>query len=220
VLSRYTFLSGVVIVDSDFFVEIGRMGKTAFNSLVQEIKHCTLCSDHLPAGYNPVFRADPGAVILIAGQAPGRRVHETGIPFNDPSGDRLRSWMGIDREQFYDATRIAIIPMGFCYPGTGQRGDLPPRPECAEQWHEKLLAHLPNIQLVLAIGQYAQAYHLKGTRKSNLTQTVVHWQEYWPAFLPLPHPSPRNNLWLRRNPWFEREVIPALQDQVGKLLSL
>ncbi len=195
------------------------MSKTTFSSLIQSIKKCTICASELPAGCNPVFRADPDAVILVAGQAPGRRVHETGIPFNDPSGDRLRTWMGIERELFYDATKIAIVPMGFCYPGTGQRGDLPPRPECAEQWHEKLLAQLPNIQLTLTIGQYAQAYHLAGIRKSTLTKTVQNWQQYWPAHLPLPHPSPRNNLWLRRNPWFEQQVIPVLQQRIQQLLQ-
>ena len=195
------------------------MSKTTFSSLVKEIKSCTLCEAQLPYGCNPVFRADPEAVILVAGQAPGRRVHETGIPFNDPSGDRLRSWMGINREQFYDTSQIAIIPMGFCYPGTGKRGDLPPRPECAEQWHERLLAELPNVQLVLTIGQYAQAYHLAESRKKTLTQTVANWQQYWPERMPLPHPSPRNNLWLRRNPWFEQELIPVLQRRVQQLLT-
>ncbi|WP_428606936.1 uracil-DNA glycosylase family protein [Sedimenticola sp.] len=195
------------------------MSKQRFVSLVDQINNCTICAAHLPMGANPVFRADPKAVILVAGQAPGRRVHETGIPFNDPSGDRLRLWMGVTREQFYDVRRIAILPMGFCYPGTGKNGDLPPRAECAPQWREQLLAHLPNIRLVLAIGQYAQAWHLGAERKSNLTETVKHWQHFGPGLLPLPHPSPRNNLWLRRNPWFEEEVIPHLQQRVGELMA-
>lgn len=194
------------------------MPRSSFASLIQQVRDCTLCAGQLPLGANPVFRADPGAVILVAGQAPGRRVHETGIPFNDPSGDRLRSWMGLEREQFYDLSRVAILPMGFCYPGTGKSGDLPPRPECARQWREQLLARLPDIRLVLAIGQYAQAWHLGPARKASLTETVRHWRDYWPALLPLPHPSPRNNRWLSRNPWFEQEVIPVLRQRVGELL--
>ncbi|MCW8889228.1 MAG: uracil-DNA glycosylase family protein [Sedimenticola sp.] len=196
------------------------MTHTPFASLIQSIKDCTTCEPELPAGCRPVLQANPRAVILVAGQAPGRRVHETGVPFNDPSGDRLRSWMGIDRDRFYDETKMAIIPMGFCYPGTGSRGDLPPRSECASQWHEKLLAALPAIQLTLVIGQYAQAYHLAGARKSTVTETVRQWREYWPQRLPLPHPSPRNNLWLRKNPWFEQEVIPVLQARVAQLLNV
>lgn len=195
------------------------MSKQRFSTLVQQVSDCTLCAEHLPLGAKPVFRADPRAVILVAGQAPGRRVHETGIPFNDPSGDRLRIWMGLDREQFYDVSRVAILPMGFCYPGTGKSGDLPPRPECAPQWREQLLAQLPRIRLVLAIGRYAQAWHLGTDRKTNLTETVRHWRDYWPALLPLPHPSPRNNRWLSQNPWFEAEVIPLLQQRVGELMA-
>ena len=195
------------------------MKKETFTSLTNQINSCTICAEALPLGCNPVFRADPSAVILVAGQAPGKRVHETGVPFNDPSGDRLRIWMGLDREQFYDVKRVAIIPMGFCYPGTGKSGDLPPRTECAVQWRGVLLSHLPNIKLVLAIGQYAQAYHLGVERKRNLTETVRNWQSYWPGLLPLPHPSPRNNIWLKRNPWFEAEVIPVLQQRVRNLIS-
>lgn len=195
------------------------MSKQRFSTLIQQVSDCTLCAAHLPLGPKPVFRADPRALILVAGQAPGRRVHETGIPFNDPSGDRLRLWMGLSREQFYDVERVAILPMGFCYPGTGKSGDLPPRPECAPQWRHQLLAQLPHIQLVLAIGQYAQAWHLGSDRKKNLTETVRHWRDYWPALLPLPHPSPRNNRWLSQNPWFEAEVVPLLQQQVKALLT-
>ena len=195
------------------------MKDDTFAALVDRIHHCTRCSEQLPHEPRPVFLADPAATILVAGQAPGRRVHETGIPFNDPSGDRLREWMGVSREQFYDTSRVAIIPMGFCYPGTGKSGDLPPRPECAEAWREVLLAQLPNIRLVLAIGQYAQAWHLEGKRERNLTETVRNWRAYWPDCLPLPHPSPRNNLWLKRNPWFEEMVIPVLRARVAELLS-
>jgi uracil-DNA glycosylase len=154
------------------------------------------------------------AEIMIVGQAPGTRVHATGIPWNDPSGDRLRSWMGVDKETFYNPARFAILPMGFCYPGKGKSGDLPPRPECAKAWREKLHAELPNIRFTLLIGQYAQAYYLGNKRKKTLTETVKHWQDYLPEFLPLPHPSPRNYYWLKKNSWFEEEVVPALQQTI------
>lgn len=156
------------------------------------------------------------ARILIAGQAPGRRVHESGIPFDDVSGDRLRDWLGIDRDTFYDATRIAILPMGFCYPGTGKNGDLPPRPECAPAWREQLLAAMPEVRLTLVLGQYAQAWHLEG--RATVTAAVLDWKRYWPSALPLPHPSPRNQRWLARNRWFEAEVLPMLRRRVGRLL--
>ncbi|WP_256324890.1 uracil-DNA glycosylase family protein [Nitrosomonas sp. Nm132] len=158
------------------------------------------------------------ARILIAGQAPGKRVHETGIPFNDPSGDRLRAWLGISCETFYDPRQVAILPMGFCFPGTGQSGDLPPRPECALAWRAALLSYLKNLQFTLVLGQYAQAYHLPNERAS-LTETVRAWRKNWPDIVPLPHPSPRNNLWLKRNPWFEEELIPALRARVSEVLE-
>ena len=164
------------------------------------------------------MQADPRARILIAGQAPGRRVHETGIPFDDPSGDRLREWLGISREDFYDATRIAIVPMGFCYPGTGKSGDLPPRQECAEAWREPLLSSLADIRLTLVIGQYAQRWHL--TDKSrNLTETVRAWESFGAGLIPLPHPSPRNNLWLKKNPWFTSKLLPDLKLRVQQALD-
>ena len=144
-------------------------------------------------------------------------MHESGVPFQDASGERLRAWMGVSPEVFFDASRVAILPMGFCYPGTGRSGDLPPRPECAETWREQLLASLPNLELMLAIGQYAQKYHLGLAQKGSLTETVRAWQEYWPALLPLPHPSPRNNVWLSKNPWFERTVLPRLRHRVREL---
>jgi uracil-DNA glycosylase len=156
--------------------------------------------------------------VLIAAQAPGRKVHASGVPFDDASGERLRAWMGVSREQFYDATRIAILPMGFCYPGTGGSGDLPPRPECAPAWRSALLAHLTRIELVLVIGRYAQAWHLAGQR-GTLTDAVRAWREHGPAVFALPHPSPRNNLWLKRNPWFETDVLPALRARVVALLA-
>ncbi len=190
-----------------------------FQDLLTDIKACTICVDYLPLGPRPVFQCDPAARILVAGQAPGWRVHETGIPFNDPSGDRLREWMGIDRATFYNPQKLAIIPMGFCYPGTGKSGDLPPRPECAKIWRAPVLAHLQNIELTLVIGQYAHAWHLKGQQKKNLTQTVKDWRDYWPDVLPLPHPSPRNNIWLKKNPWFENDILPPLKEKVQKVLA-
>jgi uracil-DNA glycosylase len=156
---------------------------------------------------------------LIAGQAPGRRVHETGVPFDDPSGERLRAWMGLDAATFYDPRRIAILPMGFCYPGTAKSGDLPPRPECAVEWRTKLLDLMPAVELTLLIGQYAIDWRLKTGRSETLTQTVQKWKQFWPALLPLPHPSPRNNIWLKKNPWFDAEILPTLRRQVRSLLK-
>jgi uracil-DNA glycosylase len=156
---------------------------------------------------------------LIIGQAPGIKVHESSIPWNDASGERLREWLGIDRDTFYDEKRVAIVPMGFCYPGKGKSGDLPPRPECAELWHQKVLQSLPNIQMTLLIGQYAQNYYLKNRTTKTLTETVMNWQNWAPEFLPLPHPSPRNNIWLKKNPWFEREVIPYIRKHISEHLA-
>ena len=190
-----------------------------FNKLATEIRACDICCHDLPLGPNPVFQASAKARILIAGQAPGIRVHESSIPFNDPSGDRLRDWLNVDHDSFYDQEKFAIIPMGFCYPGTGKGGDLPPRPECAATWHDRLLATLPNIQLTLVIGQYAHKYYLGKSRKNNLTETVRAWQEYQPNLIPLPHPSPRNNIWLKKNPWFDKDVIPVLQNKIRTLLG-
>lgn len=163
------------------------MNASAFLKLEQEIRACTLCSDHLPCGPRPVFQISQTAKILIVGQAPGRKVHESGVPFDDASGDRLRDWLGMDRETFYDAKRVAILPMGFCYPGTGKSGDLPPRPECAVAWREKILRELTEVSLTLVIGQYAMSWHLGSRRKATLTETVQAWREYQPDFLPLPH---------------------------------
>ncbi len=187
--------------------------------LLNEVRSCRICEDMLPLGPRPVLRASATARLLIVGQAPGTRVHATGIPWNDPSGDRLRQWLGVDRDTFYDETRIAIIPMGYCYPGRGKSGDLPPRPECAEHWLPRLLPLLPEIRLTLLIGQYAQAHYLKDRRKDSLTETVRAWKEYAPEFLPLPHPSPRNIRWFRTHPWFENEVVPELRRRSGKLLN-
>jgi uracil-DNA glycosylase len=187
-------------------------------SLLTEVRACELCAAHLPLGPRPVVQMHPQARILVAGQAPGRRVHETGIPFNDASGERLRGWLGVSRDVFYDARQVAILPMGFCFPGTGRSGDLPPRPECAPAWREALLSRLKNLRLTLVIGRYAQAYHLRNEGES-LTEAVRAWRSNWPHAVALPHPSPRNNLWLRRNPWFEEELLPVLRVRVSEVLA-
>jgi len=186
--------------------------------LLEAVRACTLCAEHLPLGPRPVLQVHADARILIAGQAPGNKVHQSGIPFDDASGDRLREWMGIDKEIFYDASRIAILPMGFCFPGTGKSGDLPPRKECAPAWRMQLLAQMPKIELTLIIGQYAQAWHMQDAGQSNVTDKVRAWQSVWPELLPLPHPSPRNNIWLKQNGWFAEEVLPALRERVQLVL--
>ena len=189
-----------------------------FSQLIESVRQCRICEKSLPLGPRPVLQVHPQAKILIAGQAPGRRVHESGIPFDDPSGDRLREWLGVTREVFYDETKIAILPMGFCYPGTGKSGDLPPRPECAETWRQRLLESLLQIKLTLVIGQYAQNWHLTH-KHGNLTDTVRAWQEYGPNIIPLPHPSPRNNIWLKKNPWFSESLLPSLKDLTQEALN-
>jgi len=191
---------------------------TALAKLLTEVRACALCAPHLPLGPRPVLQLHASARILIAAQAPGRKVHESGLPFNDASGERLRRWLGVAREVFYDPRRVAIVPMGLCFPGTGKSGDLPPRPECAVAWRARLLAHLENLELTLVIGQYAQAYHLPD-EDSSVTRTVRAWRSRWPHIVPLPHPSPRNNIWLNRNPWFETELIPHLQVRVAEVLA-
>lgn len=187
--------------------------------LLERIRQCQLCAAHLPLKPNPILRAHTQSRLLIVGQAPGIRVHQTGIPWNDPSGDRLRQWLNCDKKTFYDESSIAIIPMGFCYPGTGASGDLPPRKECAQHWLTPLLESLPHIQLTLLIGQYAQQHYLKNRSKKTLTDNVAFFSEYLPQYFPLPHPSPRNNLWLKRNPWFEKTVIPILRTLCSELLK-
>lgn len=191
---------------------------SSLSSLLTEVRACTRCAGHLPLGPRPVVQIRPSARILVAAQAPGKAVHETGIPFSDASGDRLRAWLGISSEVFYDSKKIAILPMGFCYPGTGRSGDLPPRPECAPAWRGPLLARLKQLQLTLVIGLYAKAYHLPDAGAS-LTEAVLAWREHWPHTMALPHPSPRNNLWLKRNPWFEKELVPVLRERVAALLA-
>ncbi|PLT27308.1 uracil-DNA glycosylase family protein [Pseudoalteromonas sp. MelDa3] len=189
------------------------------HQLIDQVSKCVICDPHLPLGARPVIQFNPNARILIAGQAPGIKVHETGVPFNDASGNRLREWLGLTRDEFYDANNIAILPMGFCYPGRGKSGDLPPRKECAPAWREQLLAALPNIELTIVLGKYAQAYHLPETKKMPLTELVKSWREYWPNYLVLPHPSPRNNIWLKKNPWFEQDVLPELDKRIATILN-
>lgn len=188
-------------------------------ALATDARACRLCAASLPAGPRPGFQVDRLARILIASQAPGRRVHASGVPFDDVSGDRLRGWMGVDRETFYDARRIAILPMGFCYPGTGPHGDLPPRAECAPAWRAPPLEHLERLELVIAVGRYAQIYHLGEASLGSLTDNVRRWRRFRPRVVPLPHPSPRNHAWLARHPWFEREVLPYLRRRVSTVLS-
>jgi uracil-DNA glycosylase len=186
--------------------------------LLREIRACRICEKHLPLGPNPVLRAGADARLLIVSQAPGIRVHATGIPWNDASGRRLREWLQMDAATFYDEQRVAIVPMGFCYPGKAGSGDAPPRPECRATWHPRLLPLLPKVQLTLLVGQYAQAYVLGARRKPTLGETVRAWRDYLPAHLPLPHPSPRNVGWFKANPWFEAEVLPVLRERVHALL--
>lgn len=185
--------------------------------VLTEARACRVCEAQLPLGCRPVLRAHGDARILVVGQAPGTKVHASGIPWDDPSGKRLRQWLGMDDGTFYDERRVAIVPMGLCYPGRGNGGDLPPRPECAPLWHPRLRAALPNIELTLLIGAYAQAHYLGPRRARTVTETVRHWQMYLPDYLPLPHPSPRNTRWLKQNPWFDAEVVPALRARVAQI---
>ncbi|MGQ4660216.1 uracil-DNA glycosylase family protein [Lysobacter sp. F6437] len=188
--------------------------------LLHDIRACRLCEAHLSHGPRPVVRAGAGARLMIVGQAPGAKVHASGVPWDDASGRRLREWLGIDADTFYDESRVAIVPMGFCYPGKAGSGDAPPRPECRATWHPRLLPLLPNVELTLLIGQYAQAYFLGTRRKGSLTTTMRAWREYLPSQLPLPHPSPRNVAWFKANPWFEGEVLPTLRERMGEVSRL
>lgn len=193
--------------------------------LVSDIRACRICIESplkkpLPHEPRPVLRVSRTARLCIVGQAPGTRVHASGTPFTDPSGDRLRDWMDVTSEEFYDASRIAIVPMGFCFPGLDAKGgDLPPRRECARRWRPDLFELMPQLELTLLVGQYAQAWHLGNARKENLTATVAAWKEYLPRFLPLPHPSWRNNAWIKKHPWFETELLPVLKREVRRLVG-
>lgn len=189
-----------------------------FPALLADVRRCTLCAAHLPLGPRPVVQLHPQARILIASQAPGKKVHLSGIPFDDASGVRLRAWMGVSDATFYDPHQVAILPMGFCYPGKGPSGDLPPRPECAPAWRQPLLDRLPHLQLTLVIGQYARAWHVPQAR-GPLTETVRQWQARWPSVVVLPHPSGRNNGWFKHNPWFDAELVPALRARVAAVLA-
>ena len=192
---------------------------TLLENILAEVHVCTVCAKHLAHAPRPVLQCSSDASILIAGQAPGRKVQESGVPFDDASGDRLRDWMGITKATFYDPEKIAILPMGFCYPGTGKSGDLPPRTECAPLWRDALMQSMPNIQLTLVIGQYALAWHMPTIPKGTLTSTVRNWRNYSDdGLLPLPHPSPRNNIWLAKNEWFAVDILPPLKEKVAALL--
>jgi uracil-DNA glycosylase len=187
--------------------------------LLCEVRACRNCEGKLPLGPRPVLQLVGTARLLIIGQAPGSKVHRSGLPWDDASGDRLREWLKLDRSAFYDAARVAILPIGFCYPGAGGNGgDQPPRPECAPLWHERLLRHLPDLQLALLVGQYAHRHYLKAERKGSLTETVKAFSEYGPRFFPLPHPSWRSPIWMRKHPWFEQVVIPEMRNAVRDLI--
>lgn len=187
-----------------------------FHELLERITHCQRCEAFLPLGPRPVIQAHQQARILIVGQAPGLKVHKSGIPWDDASGDRLRHWMGLDKDTFYNPKKVAILPMGFCYPGRGKSGDLPPRKECAPQWHPALLEHMPNIEITLLVGQYAQNAYLPTPHPKTLTDTVKQWETWAPEIIPLPHPSPRNNIWLKKNPWFEQQLVPFLAQTIHR----
>lgn len=195
----------------------GMTGRQLQN-LLTEVRACTVCDEHLPAGPRPIVQVGPSAPIVIIGQAPGRRVHESGVPWDDPSGRLLREWLGLDDEQFYDPNVVAIIPMGFCYPGSASSGDKPPRPECAPLWHDRLLSHLAEDRLDVIIGMYAQKRYV-AERAKTLTDTVAAWRSHLPNRAVLPHPSPRNRHWLTKNPWFEAEAVPAIRARVDEVLA-
>lgn len=191
----------------------------SLDSLLNDIKKCTVCEKFLPLGPRPVVSVSKKSKILIVGQAPGTKVHASGIPWDDQSGKNLRAWLGVSNEQFYNPDIFGIVPMGFCYPGKGKSGDLAPRKECAPLWHEVLLEQLPKLELVLLIGVYAQKYYLKSDAKKNLTETVLHFDEYLPKNFVLPHPSPRNAIWMKKNPWFAHDVLPELQKRTQEIIT-
>jgi uracil-DNA glycosylase len=190
----------------------------SLENLLSEIRSCRICEESLPLGPNPVVQFSRESRILIVGQTPGTKVHASGVPWDDASGRNLRKWMDINEKIFYDTSKVAIVPMGFCYPGKGKSGDLPPRAECAEAWHDKVMSHLPKLELTLLIGQYAQNYYLD-SRLNTLTETVRNWKAYQPKYFPLPHPSPRNNIWMKKNKWFGKQVLSHLKRSVKRTLS-
>ncbi len=187
--------------------------------LIEEIRGCTICKAHLPNSPKPIISVSKNAKILVIGQAPGQKVQDSGIPWNDASGKALRDWLGVSSAQFYDTNLFGIMPMGFCFPGSGKSGDLPPRKECAISWHQKVLQQMPNIQLTLLIGKYAQEYYLQKAAKENLTETVKNCTAYLPTYFPLPHPSPRNNIWMKKNEWFKVNLLPILQNKVSEIIK-
>lgn len=189
------------------------------DQLLHQIQDCNLCEKHLALGPRPIVAAHPKSKIAIIGQAPGAKVHQTGVPWDDPSGKKLREWLNVTEQQFYNKQLFALIPMGFCYPGKGKSGDLPPRPECAPKWHNPLMDQMPNLDLIILIGQYAQNHYLGDTMKKNLTETVNNYNIYLPKYFVLPHPSPRNRFWLQKNPWFGKQVLPELQKRVNALIT-
>jgi uracil-DNA glycosylase len=184
------------------------------DAILSEIRSCKVCKGLLPNAPRPIIQAGSVSKIVIIGQAPGQKVQDSGIPWDDVSGNNLRTWLGVDKQTFYDEKVFALVPMGFCFPGSGTSGDLPPRPECAPLWHQKVLTSMPEIKLTLLIGHYAQSYYLKGAAKDTLTETVKNYKEYLPTYIPLPHPSPRNNIWLKKNKWFSERVLQVLRKKV------
>ncbi len=190
------------------------------DKLLNEIRSCVVCANYLPNPPKPVVRASLTSKIVIIGQAPGQKVQNSGIPWDDQSGNELRRWLGVNKEQFYNERLFALIPMGFCYPGKGKSGDLPPRPECAPLWHLQLLSNMPEVKLIILIGQYAQNYYLKDLKKATLTETVKNFNDYLPTYLPLVHPSPRNKIWQKRNPWFELTTVPLLQQIINEIIAM
>ncbi len=195
------------------------MKQTSFSRLLEQVRQCKACEAALPLEPRPTIQVHPEARLLIIGQAPGLKVHQTGIPWNDASGERLREWIGIPKEIFYDESIVAIMPMGFCYPGKGKTGDLPPRKECFPLWHEKLLENMPKIECILLVGSYAVNSYLKNSRKKSLTETIQAWEEYLPRFIPFPHPSPLNNIWLHKNRWFEEKTLPKIRKIIRIVLD-
>jgi uracil-DNA glycosylase len=189
------------------------------NHLIEEIEKCTVCASQLELGVRPILSVSKSSKIIIIGQAPGIAVHNSGIPWDDKSGENLRNWLDVDKETFYNPNKIGIMPMGFCYPGKGKSGDLPPRKECVPLWHEALLAQMTHVELIILIGKYAQNQYLKKASKKNLTETVRNFESYLPQYFVIPHPSPRNNIWQAKNKWFAKEVLPSLKSTVHKILN-
>jgi uracil-DNA glycosylase len=216
---RIGFSVGELVSASALAEKLTATDYPSLDVLLAAVRACRACEGHLPLGPRPVLQASSTARVLIVGQAPGLRVHQSGIPWDDPSGERLREWMGVNKKIFYDASRIAIIPMGYCYPGRGASGDRAPRRECARLWLDHLLAKVPLIELTLLIGHHAQRHFLRSRRKQSLAETIKAWPEYAPQYVPLPHPSPRNTPWFQRHPEFERQLLPELRSRIAALLA-